>query len=655
MTARAFLCCLEGSFFNMALALLAALACGATEVQAATEIVQRRDGAALEQMFTAAQAEETPAQRETRIAWWREARFGMFVHWGAYSYLGGTWHGQNFGGYAEHIQRAQKIPMAVYRTEVVEKFNPTNFNAAAWAHMAKQAGMGYLIITAKHHDGFAMFDSKVSDYNIVKVTPFARDPMKELAAACKKEGIKFGFYYSHAFDWGEENAPGNDWDWLNPGGDKLLHGADWWVTYPEFLSKARKYVDAKAIPQLLELIRNYQPDILWFDTPHKLPPEENFRIFEAVRQADPMIVINGRIFSGRGSSFGKLTDYRNTADKPDEFPPQDDDWEGVPTTNESYGYNEGDHSHKSPGHFIRLLVKSVARGGNMLMNIGPRGDGTVDPTDVNILNNIGAWWAVNGQSIRGAARTPLAVQAWGESTRKGNTIYLHVFEWPRDGKLVVGGLKTDVTQVWLIADKAKAVANKLKVVRLNPADLQIEGLPKAAPDENDSVIALACVGTPQADTSRLISTTVQTNVLRSFDAKYAGKLQFGPGKAKDAWVKNWTSKKEAVIWPVRVNEKATFAATLVYDAPNDSERNRMVEGDAGKELLRANQGAGGSYLITLGEQNFTNSVRQGIKVRQELGKVSLKPGNYNFKVVAQKITGEELFRLRQLELKPVAD
>ena len=611
--------------------------------------------AALDQMFAQAQAAETPAQREARIAWWREARFGMFVHWGVYSYLGGTWHGQNFGGYAEHIQRAQKIPMSVYRTEVVAKFNPTNFNAEAWAELAKQAGMGYLIITAKHHDGFAMFDSKVSDYNIVKATPFARDPMKELAAACRKNGIKFGFYYSHAFDWGEQNAPGNDWDWQNPGGDQLLYGADWWETYPEFLPKVRKYVDTKAIPQLLELIHNYHPDILWFDTPHKLPPEENFRIFEAVRQADPKIVINGRIFSGRGSSFGKLTDYRNTADKPAEFPPQDGDWEGVPTTNESYGYNEGDHSHKSPGHFIRLLVKSVARGGNMLMNIGPRGDGTVDPKDVSILNDIGSWWTVNRESIRGATRTPLPVQAWGESTRKGNIIYLHVFTWPRDGQLVVGGLKTDVKQAWLVADQSQPVASKLKVVRLSLLDLQIEGLPKTAPDGNDSVIALECVGTPQADTNRLLSTAVQTNVLRSFDAKLVGKLQYGPGKSNDAWVKNWTSKQEAVIWPVRLNQPATFAATLVYDAPNDTVRNRMVEGDAGKELLRANQGAGGTYLVTLGGQTFTNTVRLGINLRQVIGRVSLTPGEHEFRVTAQEITGEELFRLRQLELTPVSE
>ena len=213
--------------------------------------------------------------------------------------------------------------------------------------------MGYFIITAKHHDGFAMYESKVSDYNIVQATPFKRDPMKELKAACRKYGVKFGFYYSHAFDWGEANAPGNDWDYDNPGGDRLLHGGrNWWESSPELLPKARKYVDEKAIPQLLELIHNYDPDILWFDTPHKLPDAENARIMKVVREAKPTIVINGRLLRSCG-------DYASTADRPAEFSPHAGDWEGIPTTNESYGWNQNDNSHKPPG----ALHSTAGKGG----------------------------------------------------------------------------------------------------------------------------------------------------------------------------------------------------------------------------------------------------------------------------------------------------
>jgi len=608
-----------------------------------------------------AQSQETPrapaieeltpavATRDARLAWWREARFGMFVHWGVYSHLGGVWQGRKYGGYAEHIQRAQKIPMPVYRKEVVEKFNPVRFNADKWVDLAKQAGMGYFIITAKHHDGFAMYDSKVSDYNVVKASPFHHDPMTDLQAACKKHGIKFGFYYSHAFDWGEENAPGNDWDWKNPGGDKLLHGADWWLKYPEFLPKARKYVDEKAIPQLLELIANYHPDILWFDTPHKLPPEENLRIFAAVRKADPNIVINGRIFSGARPDLLSLTDYRNTADKPSEFSPTAGDWEGIPTTNESYGYNQGDKSHKPPGHFIQLLAKAAARGGNTLMNIGPMGNGEVAQEDVAILNSIGSWWKVHGESIRGTTRTPLPVQPWGETTRKGKTLYLHVFQWPRDGKLVVAGLKTEVQGSRILGKDGI----KLSVSRLNPLDLVISGLPSQAPDASDSVIAITCAAEPETDGRRLLSANIPSDTLRAFDAKLEGKLSFGPGKTSDAWVKNWNRKDDAVVWPVRVNESSTFDFTLVYDAPNDTARNRIVEGDAGKELIKANKGSGGTFTVAIGSKSFTASVKTGLRVSEALGRVTLAPGNHEIRIAAKEITGEELFRVRQLNIKPV--
>jgi len=584
----------------------------------------------------------TPAERDARLGWWREARFGMFMHWGVYSGLSGTWHGKAYGGYAEHIQRMAKIPIPVYRQEVAGKFNPTEFNAEEWVKLAKSAGMGYLVITAKHHDGFAMFDSQVSDYNIVKATPFHRDPMKELRAACTKYGMKFGFYYSHAFDWGEENGPGNDWDYQNPGGDRLLHGANWWESYPEFLPQARKYVDEKSIPQLLELIHNYDPDIIWFDTPHKLPPEENLRILAAVRKAKPSLVINGRLVAGCG-------DYASTCDRPAEFPPHDDDWEGVPTTNESYGYNENDRSHKPVAHFIRLLAKSAARGGNELMNIGPMGTGKIDPADVKILQGIGLWWAVNGESIRGTTRTPLAVQAWGESTRKGNKLYLHVFEWPTGGKLVVGGIKTEVTKAYLLSNPGQPLNSSRQGMDLALA------IPAVAPDAVDTVIVLECAGEPQTDSVRLLTRSVAVDNLRAFDAKLDGKLQFGPGKKTDDYVQNWKQKQDAVVWSVRVNEKTAFDVTINYDAPKDSKKNKRVEGDAGKEIAGAQKGAGGTYAVQIGGETFAKTVRAGTQVTDALGKVTLEPGSYELRVSAKKITGEELFRLRRLTLQPVAD
>lgn len=583
-------------------------------------------------------------QRDERLASWREARFGMFVHWGVYSGLEGYWRGQPQRGYAEHIQRAQKISMADYRREVVAPFNPKNFDADAWIRAARDAGMGYFVITAKHHDGFAMFDSKASPYDIVDATAFARDPMPALREACRKYGVKFGFYYSHAFDWGEENAPGNDWDYNNPGGDKLLHGANWWLNDATFLPKARRYVDEKAIPQLLELIRQYQPDLLWFDTPHKLPPEENLRILAAVREAAPHIPVNSRVLSGQFRPFYTgLYDYLSTTDKPAEFPPQTEDWEGIPTTNESYGYSAHDLSHKPPSHFIGLLSKAAARGGNILMNIGPRADGSIDPKDLSILEGIGTWWRVNGESIRGTTRTPLPVQAWGESTRRGNRLYLHVFQWPSDGRLVVGGLLSPITKAWLLAapDRPLPISGNQITV------------PKDAPDPVLSVVAVECAEEPRTEPVRLLSSSVTADTLRTFDGTLAGKLRPGPGKERDAWVQNWRSPADAVTWRVRANAPMAFDVEIAYDAP-EAQQAKTAEGDAGKEQLKARQGAGGTFSVRIGDRVINKSVRPGLNICEALGLVVFAPGEQEIRVQALDISGEELFRLRHLRLVPRA-
>ncbi|HEX2628309.1 MAG TPA: alpha-L-fucosidase, partial [Chitinophagaceae bacterium] len=388
---------------------------------------------------------------EQRIAWWREAKFGMFIHWGIYSLPGGEWNGKKISGYAEHLMRKEKISRKDY-LKLAHEFNPHNFNAEQWILAAKNAGMKYFVITAKHHDGFAMYDSKVSEFDLGDQTAFEHDPLAELAAAAKKHGIKFGFYYSHAFDWEHPDAPGNDWEYNNPGGDKLIGGTNWYDQHPDWLPKAMKYVDAKAIPQIKELINKYHPDILWFDTPQKLPLSENIRILKAIRETDSTIVVNGRLVRSAGANFG---DYKNTADRPAEFYPVTGDWEAIPTTNESYGYHKYDSSHKPVSHFIQLMAKAASKGGNLLMNIGPKGDGAFDKADIDILNGIGKWMSKNGESVYGTTAGVLPLQNWGVTTTKGNKIYLHVFNWPSNGKLLIGGLTAMPNKAYLLTEPAK--------------------------------------------------------------------------------------------------------------------------------------------------------------------------------------------------------
>jgi alpha-L-fucosidase len=567
-----------------------------------------------------------------RIAWWRDARFGCFIHWGVYSTFGGEWNGKPFKGYAEHMMRINKIPRAEYAEKVVAVFNPVKFDADEWVKLIKGAGMKYVIITAKHHDGFAMYPSAVTRYNIRDATPFKRDPMRELAEACRKNGIRFGFYYSHAFDWEDPNAPGNDWDYDNPGGDRNLHGGvTWFDQHPELLPRAQRYVNEKAIPQIIELLKNYHPDILWFDTPGKLPLSENLRILKAVREADPNVVINGRLARGDGYSFG---DYKNTSDRAAELVPTEGDWETIPTTNESYGYHKYDLTHKPVSHFIQLLAKAAARGGNMLMNIGPMGDGVIDPKDQEILYGIGKWLSINGQSIYAGERTPLPVQAWGESSIRDNRLYLHVFDWPRDGKLMIGGLKNKITTAYLLADARK---KSLQARRLNDSDVVVR-VPRAAPDPADSVVVVEVNRPFMANPVRLLASRRQPNVLRSFDGVLHGSgLRFGDGKAPRAYVFEWRDPLQWVGWQVRTNEPAEYDIAVKYTTGSKNNT--------------------GTYEVKIGDQTLRASVSPTASENEsaiiKLGRVKLPPGKFEISVRPVEIKGGELMRLFHVSLTPV--
>lgn len=522
---------------------------------------------------------------DERIAWWREARFGCFIHWGVYSVPGGTWKGKKVDGYAEHLMRKEKISRDTYFRELIQPFHPDKFDADAWVRTIHDAGMRYLIITAKHHDGVAMYPTAIGDYSIL-ASGFKTDPMLALSKACKKYGIRFGFYYSHAFDWEHPDAPGNDWDYDNPGGDKLLHGGTgWYDTHPELLPKAIRYVNEKAIPQIKELLTKYHPDILWFDTPHKLPLSENIRILQAIRSVDSTVVVNGRLARSSNISFG---DYKNTADRPAAFYPVTGDWEAIPTTNESYGYSRYDSSHKPAGFLIRLLAQAAARGGNLLMNIGPQGNGVIDPRDTIILHRIGQWMERNGESIYGTTATPLPIQPWGVSTRKGNQLYLHVFRWPQQGKLYVGGLLSKVEKAYLLTDKKKT---GLHTTPVNDRGVTIQ-LPAHAPDTINSVVVLQLKNI-QTDSIRVLD-AAGVNQLHAFDAQQHGKgLKYADGKQHQDYVFGWNKPEQALSWTFRLTAPVRYhihikAAPAVFQILADGKpiTGNTLELPAGTHTIR---------------------------------------------------------------------
>jgi alpha-L-fucosidase len=558
--------------------------------------------------------------RDARVAWHRDARFGAFVHWGVYSTPAGEWKGRKGGTYSEHLMRSLEIPRAVYLEEIARPFNPTAFDADAWVKLMHEAGMKYLVITAKHHDGFAMYPSKVSNYNLTEVTPFKRDPMAELSAACKKYGLRFGFYYSHAWDWEHPDAIGNFWDYGAPGGD-----SGWWEKRPDLIPKAAKYVEEKSIPQIRELIAMYRPDIIWFDTSSKTPPELCRRILEATRAASSEVVINSRI---GGGPFG---DYRSTADRPAYFPEVFTHWEAIPTTNESYGYKPSDTSHKSPAHFIQLLALATGKGGNILMNIGPRGDGVIAPEDQTILRSIGTWMSANGESIYACDRSPLPVQSWGASTRKGNRLYLHVFNWPADGKLVVAGLRSNALGARLLHGR------EVGIRRLNTDDVELT-LPAVAPDAIDTVIALDFPAQIASNKAIRLAPSGGATTLHVMDGRLDGRgIRYGDGKTNRDVTEEWSDASATVTWITRVPQTTKFKVSAQYNT-----------------LTKENTGA---FVVEVSQQSLSGSVVPTANVTtfrtDALGEITLSAGEHTVVLRAKNIAGGNLMRLRQLELIPV--
>jgi len=394
---------------------------------------------------------------EERLAWWHEAKFGMFIHWGVYALYAGNYKGneQPRGG-AEWIMNWCKIPVAEYQ-EMAKQFNPINYDPDAWVKMAKDAGMKYIVITSKHHDGFALFDSKASKWNVVDATPYGRDLLKPLAVACKKYGIKLGFYYSQAQDW--NNPGGHACRKLmkdgcpNPDSAKIdeytkLHNGHW-DPYQETAS-FEDYIDGVAVPQVTEILSNYgEIAILWWDTPVGMTDEAALKL-QALLKLQPNIITNDRL--KRPNFPGDIKTPEQKIPKPGDM--DSVNWETCMTMNGTWGYRRSDNKWKSTETLIRNLIDIVSKGGNYLLNIGPKADGNFPEESIERLKEIGDWMNINSEAIYGTSASPFGTLPWGRCTKKeadGKTIlYFSVFDWPQDGRLVIPVPNYEITSAVLL-------------------------------------------------------------------------------------------------------------------------------------------------------------------------------------------------------------
>jgi alpha-L-fucosidase len=347
--------------------------------------------------------------REARLQWFREAKFGLFIHWGLYAIPAGEWKGKAVPGIGEWIMNRAKIPVREYEA-LAAQWNPVKFDADAWARLAEDAGMKYVVITSKHHDGFALFDSRVSRYDVVDATPFKRDVLKELAAACRRRGIRLGFYYSQAQDWHEPNGAGNTWDFG-----------------PDEKKDFDPYLREKAEPQVRELLTGYGPvALVWFDTPRMMTPDRAQRFTDIVRSLQPDTLIDGRL--------GAAGDYVSTGDNVIPSSVGGEAWETPATINHTWGYKKDDHDWKSPGDVTFKLVDIVSKGGNYLLNVGPMADGTIPAPSQDVLRTVGRWLKTNGEAVYGAGPTPFGDELGEPSARgtkdlRGNPLFLSRNEW----------------------------------------------------------------------------------------------------------------------------------------------------------------------------------------------------------------------------------
>lgn len=564
--------------------------------------------------FLAELPQETKEQQNQRMQWWQEARFGMFIHWGLYSIPSGTWQGKKFQGGGEDILTTAKIPLQEY-TALAKQFNPKKFNAKEWVSIAKNTGMKYIVMTAKYRDGFCLFDSSFTNFDI-KATPFKRDIMKELANECRKQGIKICWYYS-VMDWYHP-------DYLPRGEEKIRP----WDARPKDKADFNRYMEYLK-SQVNELLTKYGDiGVFWFDGSWEHSEKElrSDEIISTLRRLNPKIIINDRL--GIPQDFSIYDQESPPAGNPGRH------WEWCMTMNETWGYKSTDMKWKSSKTLIRTLVNAASKGGNYLLNISPTAEGAIPEASVVRLDTTGRWMAKNSESIYGTAASPFKKLPWGCCTAKPGKLYLHVFDWPQR-ELNVPGLNNTIKNTYILADPKKI---PLKTSRIE--DTIYIKVPSRAPDTSDTVIVMEIEGEPKVATVPVKANQSGILELNANDADLHGNTIKMEYKSDDfiPTIGQWSNENDTVAWPIETGKAGDFTITMTYSCPEASAGSeiRIIAGD--QELL---------YSIESTPSWDAYTVFEAGKIRFP------KAGKYEIWIKPVKIAKDSVMNLRKVEIKSI--
>ncbi|HTP88048.1 MAG TPA: alpha-L-fucosidase [Bryobacteraceae bacterium] len=569
-------------------------------------------GAALALSAASAQPSQAVVPDDQRTQWWENARFGMFLHWGGYAVIGRD----------EWAREMFHVPQAEYDS-YVRRLNPVHYDPAAWVKLAKNAGVRYMVITSKHHEGFSMFRTRYSDYGIA-MTPYPGDPLKMLAEAARRADMPLGFYYS-IMDWHHPDyEPKRAWEPADPNVHPNLD----------------RYIHDFAMNQVRELLSAYGDiAVMWFDGQweHTSAEMHSDEIYEMIRGLQPNTLINDRLFHGPSKHHGDFgtpeqfvpaTGLTDASGKPML-------WEACATINtSSWGYNKYETEFKSSRDLIRMLIEVASKGGNLLLNVGPKPDGTIQDEFVTRLNGMGDWLKVNGAAIYGTKASPFPrLPFFGRATQKGNVVYLHVFQWPADGKLHVPGLRNLIHSARLLADPAVA----LPVTR-DDNEIVIS-LPKDAPDDVASVVELTLDGAADPAPWSLRPDARGAITLGAESAEIQSNL--GQRAKKEnilghVFLTNWTRTADVPSWIVHIPHDGLYSVHMTYAAGGDMAGAEFTLESGAASMAGKTANTGGDYVFKA----------------ERAGQIALKAGEQTIRVKRVGRDGAETMRLERIVLTP---